>query len=86
VHRPVRADGLDLADLGVRGGIPVSALRELEEVDHQLQRIRRPRRGGLREGEPIVFAKDLFSETRRPAKTAAYVPSPVSKDGASALC
>jgi thioredoxin reductase (NADPH) len=37
--RAVAADGRDLAGLGVRGWIAVAASGELEEVDHQLERV-----------------------------------------------
>src|SRR6266511_2030933 len=39
VRSPIAADRLYLADLGVRGRVAVGARRELENVDHQLQRV-----------------------------------------------
>jgi hypothetical protein len=69
----------------VRGGIAVGALRELEEVDHQLKRIRRPRRGGLSEGDqlcsPTICSARHESRRRRGVCTVTRV----EEDGASTL-
>ncbi len=37
--RSIPADGADLGDLRVGGRVPVGALRELEQVDHEHQRV-----------------------------------------------